>query len=49
MNLNDFIASSDKIDMANYPEGLSIYNHNGKQYGVPRTMTPSDYGITDNV
>jgi multiple sugar transport system substrate-binding protein len=37
MNLNDFIASSDKIDMANYPEGLvSIYYHNGKQYGVPK-------------
>ncbi len=37
MNLDNYIASSDKIDLKNYPEGLNgIYNHNGKQYCIPK-------------
>ena len=37
LNLNDRIAASDKIDMANYPEGLvSIYNFEGNQLAVPK-------------
>ncbi len=37
MNLNDRIAASDKVKMENFPEGLvSIYNFNGKQFGVPK-------------
>ncbi|WP_252891795.1 ABC transporter substrate-binding protein [Thermoclostridium stercorarium] len=36
-SLDDLIASSDKIDLKNYPEGLvSLYNYNGKQYCIPK-------------
>ena len=37
MTMDDLIASSDKIDLNNYPEGLvALYNHNGKQYCIPK-------------
>lgn len=37
LDLGDYIASSDKIDLANYPQGLNeIYNINGKQYAIPK-------------
>jgi multiple sugar transport system substrate-binding protein len=37
MDLTDYIAKSDVVDLANYPEGLNkIYNIEGKQYAVPK-------------
>ena len=37
LNLNDQIATSDKVSMDNFPEGLvSIYNYNSNQYAVPK-------------
>ncbi|HHY65439.1 MAG TPA: sugar ABC transporter substrate-binding protein [Clostridiaceae bacterium] len=37
MPLDSYIASSDKIDLKNYPEGLvSMYNFNGKQWCIPK-------------
>jgi len=37
MTLDNYIASSDKIDLGNYPEGLvTLYNFNGKQYCIPK-------------
>lgn len=37
MDLTDYIAKSDKVDLANYPEGLNqIYNIGGKQYAIPK-------------
>ncbi len=37
LDLTSYIDSSESIDLANYPEGLSqIYNLNGKQYAIPK-------------
>lgn len=37
LDLSDYIAGSDKVDLANYPEGLNgIYNIDGKQYAIPK-------------
>ena len=37
LNLDDYIAADDKIDLANYYEGIvDIYNHNGSQYALPK-------------
>ena len=37
LGIDDKIAASGKIDMANYPQGLvQIYNFEGKQYAVPK-------------
>ncbi|SET18770.1 ABC transporter substrate-binding protein [[Clostridium] polysaccharolyticum] len=37
LDLSKYIDSSDKVDLANYPEGLSkIYNIDGKQYAIPK-------------
>ncbi len=37
LDLTDYIAASDKVDLANYPQGLDdIYNINGKQYAIPK-------------
>lgn len=37
LDLTDYIANSDKVDLANYPQGLDdIYNIDGKQYAVPK-------------
>lgn len=37
LDLGDYIAGSDKVDLANYPTGLNeIYNIEGKQYAVPK-------------
>ena len=37
LNLDDYIAADDKIDIANYYEGIvDIYNHDGHQYGLPK-------------
>lgn len=37
MDLTDKLASSEKVKMDNFPKGLvQIYNHNGKQYGIPK-------------
>ncbi|WMC91523.1 ABC transporter substrate-binding protein [Kineothrix sp. MB12-C1] len=37
LDLGDYIAGSDNVDLANYPEGLNeIYNIDGKQYAVPK-------------
>ena len=37
LNLDDYIAKDDKIDMANYYEGIvNLYNSNGSQYAIPK-------------
>jgi len=37
LDLTDYIAGSEVVDLANYPEGLnSIYNIDGKQYAIPK-------------
>ena len=37
LDLTDYIAKSDLVDLKNYPEGLNaIYNIDGKQYAVPK-------------
>ena len=37
LDLTDYIASSDQVDLANYPQGLDdIYNINGVQYAIPK-------------
>lgn len=37
LDLTDYIAGSDLVDLANYPQGLNeIYNIEGKQYAVPK-------------
>jgi len=37
LDLNDYIKSSDSIDLANYPEGLNqIYNLKDHQYAIPK-------------
>ena len=37
LNLDDYIAKDDKIDMANYYEGIvDLYNSNGSQYAIPK-------------
>ena len=37
LNLNDYIAGDDAIDLANYYEGIvNIYNYDGKQYALPK-------------
>jgi len=37
MDLSDYIAKSDLVDLNNFPEGLNaIYNIDGKQYAVPK-------------
>lgn len=37
LDLTDYIAESDLVDLANYPQGLNeIYNIEGKQYAVPK-------------
>lgn len=37
LDLTDYISKSDKVDLANYPEGLNqIYNIEGKQYAIPK-------------
>lgn len=37
MDLTEYIAGSDKVDLANYPQGLDdIYNIDGKQYAIPK-------------
>ena len=37
LDLSDYIAKSDLVDLKNYPEGLNaIYNIDGKQYAVPK-------------
>lgn len=39
LDLTDKIAASDKIDMANYYEGIvNLYNSNGRQYAVPKDI-----------
>ncbi len=39
MDLTDKIASSDKIDLNNYYEGIvNLYKSNGKQYAVPKDI-----------
>ena len=37
LNLNDYIAADDAIDLANYYEGVvNLYNSNGVQYALPK-------------
>ena len=37
LDLTDYIANSDLVDLSNYPQGLDdIYNINGKQYAIPK-------------
>lgn len=37
LNLDDYIAKDDAIDMANYYEGIvSLYNSGGSQYAIPK-------------
>ncbi len=37
LDLSDYIASSDDIDLSNYPEGLNkIYNLDNHQYAIPK-------------
>lgn len=37
LDLTDYIANSDLVDLANYPQGLDdIYNIDGKQYAIPK-------------
>ena len=37
LDLSDYIAKSDLVDLKNYPEGLNaIYNIDGKQYAIPK-------------
>ncbi len=37
LNLNDYIAADDKIDLANYYEGITnLYSSNGVQYALPK-------------
>lgn len=37
LNLNDYIAKSDKIDLANYYQGVTeLYSWNGNQYALPK-------------
>lgn len=37
LNLNDYIAKSDKIDLANYYQGVTeLYRWNGNQYALPK-------------
>lgn len=37
LDLTDYIKSSDKVDLQNYPQGLDdIYNIDGKQYAIPK-------------
>lgn len=37
LNLDDYIAADDSIDLANYYEGIvAIYNNNGHQYALPK-------------
>ena len=39
LDLTDKIAASDKIDLANYYEGIvNLYSSNGKQYAVPKDI-----------
>jgi len=39
LDLTDKIAASDKIDMANYyPDIVSLYNSDGKQYAMPKDI-----------
>lgn len=37
LDLTDYIAKSDLVDLSNYPQGLDdIYNIDGKQYAIPK-------------
>lgn len=37
LNLDDYIAADDKIDLTNYYEGIvDIYSHDGSQYALPK-------------
>ena len=37
LDLTDYIANTDLVDLANYPQGLDdIYNIDGKQYAIPK-------------
>lgn len=37
LNLDDYIAKDDKIDLANYYEGIvNLYQSNGSQYAIPK-------------
>lgn len=37
LDLTDYIAGSEKVDLSNYPQGLDdIYNIEGKQYAIPK-------------
>ena len=37
LNLNDYIAQDEAIDLANYYEGIvNIYNNDGNQYALPK-------------